>query len=233
MRVSLSVIIPCRNAADYLGEAIDSILCQSGKDVEVIVVNDGSTDDSTTIAALRGARVRIIDLPPSGAAIARKTGIEAARGDVLAFCDADDLWAEGRLPIQIEFLAQSEGGVCCGLSQSFLTPELRSSTEGQWLLEPVYHLTFAALMITREALQRVGDISTKGADLHIPFFAAIQDCGMPIARLERVVTYRRIHRNNFSRKEGLMIADYARSIKSVLDRRRSHQSSVNKAAWSD
>ena len=89
---SISVVIPCCNAAAFLRATIASILGQTQSVLEVIVVDDGSTDDSASIAESFGPPVRVIRQPNQGESAARNRGIEAAVGEWVAFLDADDLW---------------------------------------------------------------------------------------------------------------------------------------------
>jgi len=95
MRVS--VIMPCYNAADWIGVALRTLLNQTVLPHEIIVVDDGSDDESAEIAESFGAPVRVLRVPNGGAARARKTGVAEASGDALMFKDADDLIAPGSL----------------------------------------------------------------------------------------------------------------------------------------
>jgi glycosyltransferase involved in cell wall biosynthesis len=88
----VSVIIPAYNAAATLGEAITSVLAQTWRDFELIMVDDGSTDRTREMLRGFGAHIKIIEQPNRGAAAARNAGIAAARGTLIAFLDADDLW---------------------------------------------------------------------------------------------------------------------------------------------
>jgi glycosyltransferase involved in cell wall biosynthesis len=88
---TVSVIIPCYNGAKYLRQAVESVLAQTHPPLEVIVVDDGSTDDSAEIAASFGPPVRVIRQANQGESVARNRGIAEARGDYLHFLDADDL----------------------------------------------------------------------------------------------------------------------------------------------
>ncbi|HEY8517722.1 MAG TPA: glycosyltransferase family 2 protein [Candidatus Binatia bacterium] len=93
----LSVVIPAHNAAPYLAAAIDSVLAELPADSEVIAVDDGSTDGTARVLEAYRDRITIISRPlPSNPGVARNTGAAAARGDVLAFHDADDLVLPGR-----------------------------------------------------------------------------------------------------------------------------------------
>lgn len=110
---SVSVIIPAYNAAWCVRKAIDSVLVQGFGDREVIVVNDGSIDDTASVLARYGDAVRVIDQPNGGMSSARNAGIRAARGEFLAFLDSDDWWLPGKLEAQVELLrARPDLGFC-------------------------------------------------------------------------------------------------------------------------
>ncbi|PFA18429.1 hypothetical protein CN373_19255 [Bacillus cereus] len=90
-----SVIVPIFNAERYLKQCLDSILNQTYKDIEVILVNDGSTDSSSTICELykeKDSRVKVVHKQNSGAGHTRNIGMELATGDFITFCDSDDYW---------------------------------------------------------------------------------------------------------------------------------------------
>src|SRR6185369_6617714 len=99
----VSVIIPVYNGARYLGAALESVFAQTYREFEVIVVDDGSVDDSGVIAQ-SFPEVRYIHQANQGVAAARNHGIEAAGGEFFAFLDQDDLWNEDKLKRQVEFL---------------------------------------------------------------------------------------------------------------------------------
>lgn len=93
-----SVIIPLYNKAPYVKKALDSVLSQTFKDYELIIVDDGSTDESYIIAkeSLEGTKVnyRLIQQENAGVSTARNNGVTASRGDFICFLDADDWWAQ-------------------------------------------------------------------------------------------------------------------------------------------
>lgn len=109
---SISVVIPAYNAARFLRSAIDSALSQTAPPEEVIVVDDGSIDETFEIAASYGAQVRAIRQPNRGEGGARNRGIEEARSDWIAFLDADDVWCPQKLQRQMAF-CQSANVVAC------------------------------------------------------------------------------------------------------------------------
>lgn len=101
-----SVIIPAYNAAATLERAIDSVLAQSWPAEEILVVDDGSTDATADIARRYGGSVRLLQQANAGVSVARNAGAAAARGDWLAFLDADDWYTPDRLRLHAEWIAE-------------------------------------------------------------------------------------------------------------------------------
>lgn len=100
----VSVIIPVYNAAPFLRESIDSVLDQDYPSVELILVDDGSTDASAEIMESYGERVRVLRQYRKGPAAARNHGVREAKGQYFAFHDADDVWLPGKLSTQMAFV---------------------------------------------------------------------------------------------------------------------------------
>src|SRR5579863_3179830 len=100
----VSVVIPAYNAAVTIAEAVDSALAQTLPPLEIIVVNDGSTDSTARILEAYGDRIRIISQANAGLSCARNAALRIARGDYIAFLDADDLWAPQMLARTVPFL---------------------------------------------------------------------------------------------------------------------------------
>lgn len=102
---AVTVIIPTYNYGRYLGEAIGSILSQTFSDYEVIVVDDGSTDETAEVfASFDDSRLRLIRIEKSGQSVALNVGLDAARGDFIAILDGDDRWRPTKLERQVAFL---------------------------------------------------------------------------------------------------------------------------------
>jgi glycosyltransferase involved in cell wall biosynthesis len=112
----ISVVIPMRNAERYINAAIDSILAQRGVEIEIVVVNDGSTDASAErVLAYKDPRVKMIAGPCKGIASALNAGLSAATGDYFARCDADDIYSPDRLAWQQQWLeAHPDYGAIAG-----------------------------------------------------------------------------------------------------------------------
>jgi len=110
---TVSVVIPAYNAAWCVGKAIESVLAQEFKDHEIIVVNDGSTDDTPTVLGRFGDTIRVVDQPNGGMSNARNAGIRQSRGEFIAFLDSDDWWQPSKLGRQVELMrARPEVGFC-------------------------------------------------------------------------------------------------------------------------
>ena len=111
----VSVVIPVRNGKDYLQEALDSVLQQSFTDLELLLINDGSTDDDYDRYALQDTRIRVIHLTGTGVSRARNVGMAQSRGELIAFLDADDVWFPGKLEAQVRYFdAHPDVGVVFG-----------------------------------------------------------------------------------------------------------------------
>ena len=110
---SVSVIIPTYRHRDYVRETLKSVFAQTFTDYEVIVVNDGSPDDTGEVLAplVEAARIRYFEQSNQGQAVARNRGLAAARGEFLAFLDDDDLWPTDKLERQVRLLREHSGVV--------------------------------------------------------------------------------------------------------------------------
>lgn len=105
----VSVVVPAFNCAAFVGEAVRSALDQSEVQVQVIVVDDGSTDDTPRVLATFGDRIEVLSQRNAGPGAARNVGMQRAHGDYIAFLDADDLWLPGKVAAQVKHLAAAPG----------------------------------------------------------------------------------------------------------------------------
>jgi glycosyltransferase involved in cell wall biosynthesis len=112
----VSVVISNYNYARFLPAALESVLSQTYQEFEVIVVDDGSTDESRDVLARYGNRIRHISQSNAGVSAARNAGIRASRGDAIAFLDSDDIWHRAKLAEQVARLTSADAGlVYCGI----------------------------------------------------------------------------------------------------------------------
>jgi glycosyltransferase involved in cell wall biosynthesis len=111
--LTVSVAIPCYNAEPFLSETLGSVFAQTYPVLEVIVVDDGSTDGSAAITEKFGSRVRVIRQKNQGESVARNRAIDEARGNWIALLDADDLWDPGKIAAQVDAIERRPECCCC------------------------------------------------------------------------------------------------------------------------
>jgi len=112
----ISVIIPNYNYARYIEQAIESVLIQSYENVELIIVNNGSTDNSLEVLEKFGDKIHLIDQPNLGQSGARNSGLSLSSGELIAFLDADDFWEPNKLEMQISLMNDATQLVYSGIS---------------------------------------------------------------------------------------------------------------------
>jgi len=218
----VSVVIPVRNGVKYLGEAIESVLRQGLPNIELIVVDNGSTDGSRAVAESFGSPVRLIDEPERGAAHARNTGVRLAQGEYLAFLDADDVWAPGKLDRQLnELEARKDLDMVFTYGENFLSPEL---TETQCCavsflpgVGPFIHPV--AMLARRASFLRAGPLPALREGEFIAWYGMALAMGIRSEVIPEALVYRRVHLANSTRLEANP-GDLLRAAKMVLDRRR-------------
>lgn len=220
----ISVPMCVYNGETYLAEAIDSVLAQTYPNVEVILVDDGSTDRSADIARGYGDRVRYIYQPNMGIGAARNRGLAASRGEFIAILDADDLWIPEKLTLEYqEMMKHPEAGMVGGRIQNFLSPELDPTEFSHVVIkdQSFRARTFGALLIRRAVFEQIGVLPTEGrVGLDTDWFMRFAESGLPVIDLLDVLAYRRIHRNNQGFRERGSQHQRLLWLKRGLDRRR-------------
>ena len=215
----VSVIIPAYNRATVLGEAIDSALGQTHRRLEVIVVDDGSTDGSAGVAAgYEDPRVHVLVRSNGGIGAARNTGVVNAGGQILAFLDSDDRWAPDKLERQLARLAQQPDldGVY-GFVQEFGDGAARDGGATRNARAPLP----SATILRRMSFERVGPFAT-GWRLGewVEWWARASEAGLRFEAVGEAVTFRRVDGDNQGFREAQERADYLHILKEALDRRR-------------
>ncbi len=218
----VSVVIPVYNCEAYLAEALDSVLAQTYRPVEIIVVDDGSSDRSASVAA-RYSGVRCLTQPHAGAGAARNLGAASASGSFLAFLDADDLWVSDKLESQMAaFRASPALDMVSGYVRQFHSPELGADVKarlaGAGTVLPGHVHT---MLVKRSSFGRVGPLPTHWRlGEFIDWYATAKELGLNCVLVPKVVTLRRLHGSNMGIRERDARADYLKILKGVLDRRR-------------
>jgi len=198
---AIDVVIPAFNAARYLDQALASVLSQEHAAHRVIVVDDGSTDDTVAVAAKFGAPVEIERRQNGGAAAARNTGIALSAAALVAFLDADDLWTPRKLALQAAVLDTEPAidFVVC-LVRAFASPELpeaeRTALEAQQP-RPFEGWIAGAMLIRRASFDRVGPFAE---DLRVgevvDWLSRARRAGLKPRLIPEVLVERRLHRHN-------------------------------------
>lgn len=127
---TVSVVIPAYNAAWCVGRAVDSVLAQSFRDFELIVVDDGSTDDTASVLGAYGSALKVISKSNGGMSSARNAGIGVATGEFVAFLDSDDWWHPEKLARQVERMRAQPSLAFCAASANLEDPD--GNSVGRW-----------------------------------------------------------------------------------------------------
>jgi glycosyltransferase involved in cell wall biosynthesis len=219
--MSISVVIPAHNAQRYLPDTLESVFAQTLPPLEVIVVDDGSTDQTSAIAAQFG--VRLESQNHAGAAQARNRGIATATGEFVAFLDADDLWLPEKLATQhAHLLANPQCSmVFCGI-EPFISPD---TPEVRWQVSSplgVQHFPSpSTLLVRREVFREVGLFPDFAAGEWMAWLSAAQQQGFLYQMLVPCLARRRIHNNNFSRTAQEQVREgYLRMLRQKLQQER-------------
>jgi len=201
MRVS--VVIAAYNAEAYIAEAIESVLDQTVPPDEVIVVDDGSTDGTRSRLDRFGDRIVAITQANSGQAVAVNKALAMAHGELIGFCDADDLWTAGKLEMQLALL-EADGSIeaAFGKVQQFVSPDVPEQHRAR--LAPDVEIMPGELkqcmLIRRAALMRIGPFDeTLPATFFIAWLGRAKQNGLKIAHVDGIVLRRRLHLGNGGR----------------------------------
>ncbi|KJC39438.1 glycosyltransferase [Bradyrhizobium sp. LTSP849] len=199
----VSVIIAAYNSEAYIAEAIESVLGQTVPAGEVIVIDDGSTDGTSDILARLGDRIIALNQTNSGQSVAVNKGLAMARGELIGFCDADDLWTARKLELQLALLERnSDVEAVFGKVQQFVSPDVPEHQRER--LKPAVEIMPGELkqcmLIRRDALDRAGPFDESlPATFFIAWLGRAKQGGLKGAHVDDVVVRRRLHLGNGGR----------------------------------
>lgn len=229
-RPLVSVIMPAYNAAPFVKAAIDSVLAQTYSNIELIVVDDGSTDGTGEIVQRYGSKLSYIYQRNSRQAAARNTGLWHAGGEVLAFIDADDIWLPEKLEKQVALLEQdpSLGLIYCSVKQidedGRVLGELRANLRGDALpgilLGQVVGGMSSTVVIPRWVLEWIGhfDVTLPPCEDTDMLWRAASCC--PIDYVGEPLVLYRLHDNNSHQNVRAMAAAWKLLYRKALDNSR-------------
>jgi glycosyltransferase involved in cell wall biosynthesis len=219
----VSVIIPVYNGEKYLAESIQSALAQEHAAIEILVVDNGSTDGTPNVARMFPA-IRYLHLQERGLAKALNHGVEQSRGRFFGFLDADDLWQPNKLTKQLEAFARNPAtDMVFGHIEQFISPELPDPIKARLSIRDkrLPGRVKSTLLIRQESFRKVGSFeeSTNFADFIEWYMRAVEQ-GLQELMLPDTLTLRRIHGANYGFTDRDKRIEYVRVIKRGLDRRR-------------
>lgn len=222
----VSVIIPVHNGEKYIQEAIDSVLNQAYPAIEIIVINDGSTDNSDQIIRNLKTDVRYFNRENRGPSNARNDGIKDASGKYIAFLDVDDLWPDNNLSLLVQELEEnSEVDVVRGYSQLFTD---RPDGEKEYLGNPEESFRFyiGAGLYRASVFNKVGLFDSAliyGED--VDWYNRANELNIRIKWLNEVTLFVRRHGDNMTEGKNLVELNKLKTIKRAIDRRRKQEES--------
>ena len=163
--VNVSVIIPTYNRAYFLKEAIESVLNQDYSDLELIVVDDGSTDNTKEVIESFKGKLKYFYQSHKGVSCARNAGLKLAQGDFIAFLDSDDLWKKKKLKVQVEFMKSHSDIMVCYTEEIWIrkgirvNPKKKHKKYSGWIFDkvvPICLLSLSSTLFRKEIFDEVG-----------------------------------------------------------------------------
>jgi glycosyltransferase involved in cell wall biosynthesis len=216
--------MPVRDGQRYIRAALDSATSQCSEADELIVIDDGSTDQTLDIvnAFLAPCKIRLLKAHGKGPSIARNLGLVAAQGRLITFLDHDDCWPSHRIQSHIDCL---ESNLCVDVAMSkvkyFLSLDSTTGNETRILPEAVYGVNLGASTFRRSVFERVGgfDEDLKFSEDH-DLFLRIREVGLQIAPIDEIGLFYRIHDTNMTRGQSPQKMQFFEAIQKSLSRRR-------------
>jgi glycosyltransferase involved in cell wall biosynthesis len=222
----VSVIVPFHNQERYLAEALESILAQRHEPIELLLVDDGSTDTSGTIARGYSPPAHYLRRRNGGAAAARNTGVLATHGEFVAFCDSDDRWQPEKLELQLgSFATDPDLDVSFTGVQEFVTPELDPASLPARAPRQIAGGVCVSSMLARRRV--FSDVGRFDEELRLgewaDWYARLLESGCKVAIHPEILVHRRLHDRNNTLTNWHDRGEYARIFKRALDRRRNNE----------
>lgn len=195
----ISVIIPTYNRANFLHEAIESINNQNYSNLEIIIVDDGSTDNTKKIVKNLGSNLKYIYQKNKGPAAARNTGLKVAKGEIIGFLDSDDLWPVNKLNYQLKELLNSDMEIIIGGVKHLM---LKDSKNPKFVEHSVTYnrRSLGSALFKISAFKKVGFLDENlilWEDLD--WFLRAHEFGIKILWQKKITLLIRVHRENMSR----------------------------------
>ena len=221
----VSVIIPVYNGAGFLAQTITHVLQQNYHPLEIIIVDDGSTDETAEIAAQFSDKIRYFYQENKGPASARNLGIKQAQGNIIAFLDVDDLWSENKLKFQLNYLVNHpEVDIVQGMIIKQVIRPNNSSNESIEIIEAssAYHyILLGSCLYRKSVFTDVGLFNeTMRQSDDVDWFVRAWEQKIKKAVVDEVTLFYRQHDSNMTKNKNLVESGFVRVYKKHLDRMR-------------
>ena len=222
---TVSVIMTVHNGEKYLHESINSILSQTRKVDEIIIVNDGSTDGTSDVLAQFNDKILVLNQEKSGIARGWNRGVQSATGFYISFLDSDDYWPTNKIERQLGIMSSnSEISISFGYVKQFYSPELSAEERivKRCPEKPEPGFSSGTMLIRKKDFMSVGLFNPKWSKgIFSDWFLRAKDLDLSMHMDKTTFLYRRIHLNNHGILKREKYNDYVRMLKESLDRRRS------------
>ena len=218
----ISVILPVYNSEKYLREALNSVFNQHYTPLEIIIVDDGSTDGTSQIVKEYRGKVQYYYQQNEGPASARNLGIQKANGDFITFIDADDLWPDDKLMNQMRcFEKYPETEIVQGLVERVDISKPNKPDESEVEEQLFIHSNLGAMIIRRAVFDKIG-MFDRNLTYHsdTDFWFRARESGIKILVDNKIALIYRIHGSNHTTGKNTKSLGFARILKKSLDRRR-------------
>jgi len=221
----ISVIMPVYNCEKYVAEAIQGVLDQTYKNIELICINDGSIDGSIDILKSFGDKIVLIDsIENGGIGKARNLGIKVATGEFIAFMDADDIWKSTKLEMQIKHFQNNPNlDISFTYMNCFISPELSDEIKKIRYCppDPMPGYLACSALVRNESFYKVGLFNEKWKmGEFIDWFAKAKELNIKYGIISDIGLLRRIHNTNTGVTQRKSRNDYIKIIRESLDRRK-------------
>ncbi|MBL1211026.1 glycosyltransferase family A protein [Geminocystis sp. GBBB08] len=218
----ISVIIPAFNAEKYLKDAIESVIKQNYQPLEIILIDDGSTDNTAKVTK-SFQNIKYIYQENSGPAIARNNGIKIAKGEFIAFLDADDLWTDNHLELLVScFKKTHDLEVAIGYVQCLFLKEKNQEKEYfEEFSNSTINVNLGAGLYKKSVFKKLGNFDPNlSPSEDVDWFLRIKEANINQIIVSETMLYYRIHDSNLSKDRKNSYSAFLKSLKMSLDRRK-------------
>jgi len=223
-KLLISVIIPVFNGERYLAEAVASIRSQNYEPLEIIIVDDGSTDGTAILAQSLGADIRYFYQPNAGPSAARNRGLLEAQGELIAFLDADDIWPEKSLELRLTAMQSTPSAlIVIGNTRGLLMFPVVNGMKPATILSDPWHLPMlvGCGLCRRSVFDKIGNFnSTMNHSEDLDWYLRLCEANISLINIDAVTLHYRLHGHSLTSGSNFVQRGVLHALKLSIDRRR-------------